>query len=551
MEKSLNLLKINKRNVFFFLLSLLIVSYAQPSSAPFLCAIAAVMGYGLFWHVYRKIPTKSKAFLYSVLWFFCVELFWQSWLCSTKYQGPCMVIVYLLLSLLFALQFGLVSLFLYKTKIQLREILLVPSVWTLMEMSRIYILSGHLWNPVGLALCGSHYSMLLASFGGVYFLSFWVMLCNLCFLKMLEEKSVRFLFGCLALAPYLFGFTNEMIFKKADLADDFTVLLVQTGLYPEEKNFFSNFPNKAIRPLEQWKRIFKMLGENIEKKIDLIVLPESAMPLGAQNSYYDFENIQKIWKESFRSEFSFQDKLPFIEKKYGKWFVSNNFINQSLADHFNCEVVCGLDHRENNKSYNSAFHFEPKRLFPNRYDKQILVPIGEYLPFSFLAALAKQFGLFSFFEKGDQVKLFSETRPLSVSICLEEIYPELIRKNRLAGAEYFVNISNDGWFPNSTLNKQHFDHGILRAVENGVYLFRSCCTGITGIVDPFGRITKILESEGKVIEDGPGVLIASVPFFHYYPLYTLWGNNLVLGICFLICLLEARRVISKKGLGLA
>lgn len=529
--------------------SLFIVFFAQPSKSLLLCSVGALVGFALFWVVYRKIKNRKTAFILSTVWFFCIELGWQSWLCSTKYQGYCMPIVYVGICILFALQFSLVSLFLYKRSIGIREILLIPSAWTLMEMSRIFILSGHLWSPVGLALSGNHYSMQLASLGGVYLLSFWVMLVNVCFLGFIEKKSFCFPFAVLGLFPFVFGFVSKQIYKNEKKEKDFTVLMVQTGLYPEERTFFSEFPEKAIRPLEQWKRIFSFIKEKNDQDIDLLILPEGALPFASYQKVYPLHEVQEVWKNFFDEKDSFFRylKKPYAENVFGQWYVSNAFINQMLANVLSCEVICGMDHREMNSNYNSGFHFVPNESVPNRYDKQVLVPIGEYLPFSFLQDLASQFGILNFFEKGSGGKVFSKNRPFSISICLEEIYPSLMRENRQMGANYFVNISNDSWFPESTLSSQHFDHGILRAVENGVYLFRCCCTGVTGAIDPFGRTIETL----GLSPTQAGALLVSVPFYHHRTLYSFFGDRLILGICFLVCLLELRRVISKTGLRLA
>lgn len=536
-------------NKLIFFASLLIVFFAQPSQSPLLSCIAALVGFALFWFVYRKIQRRKTAFLLSTLWFFCIELGWQSWLCSTKYQGYCMPIVYIVLCLIFALQFSVVSLFLFKNSIGYREILLIPSLWTIMEMSRFYILSGHLWSPVGLAFCGNHYSMQIASLGGVYFLSFWVILVNVSFLAFLEKKTYGLSFTLFAIFPFLFGFISTQIYKNEKKEKDFTALLVQTGLYPEERAFFSEFPERAVRPLEQWRRIFSLIKEKEGAKIDILALPEGAVPFSSFDTVYNFRNFQKIWKSFFDEKYlsTAYLKRPFAENLFGEWYISNAYINQILANYLSCEVVCGLDHKEKNSNYNSAFHFIPNHFLPNRYDKQVLVPIGEYLPFSFLHNLAGQFGITNFFEQGEGAKIFSAKNPLSISICLEEIYPSIMRANRLKGANYFVTISNDGWFPNTSLNTQHFDHAVLRAVENGVYLFRSCCTGITGVIDPYGRVVKTLGLEESKAE----ALLVTVPFYHHYTLYSLWGDRMILSFCFLICLLELRRVISKKSVGLA
>ena len=73
-------------------------------------------------------------------------------------------------------------------------------------------------------------------------------------------------------------------------------------------------------------------------------------------------------------------------------------------------------------------------------------------------------------------------------ICFESIFPELSRRFVNNGADVLVNITNDGWFGKISGPQQHNDMAILRSVENGVVLLRSANTGISMIVDQYGRV---------------------------------------------------------------
>jgi apolipoprotein N-acyltransferase len=181
-------------------------------------------------------------------------------------------------------------------------------------------------------------------------------------------------------------------------------------------------------------------------------------------------------------------------------------------------------------TYNAAFHFFPLDFPYERYEKQILVPIGEYIPFRqwdrFAQFIGNQFGIYSSFDPGVESKVFKTPVPSGISICLEETFAHLIRQSRLKGAELFVNLTNDAWFPDSKLPYQHFDHGRVRAVENGVPILRACNSGISGAIDCFGRIVKTLPVEKK----GVSILSVSLPIRSYTTLYTIWGDGAILGI---------------------
>jgi apolipoprotein N-acyltransferase len=88
------------------------------------------------------------------------------------------------------------------------------------------------------------------------------------------------------------------------------------------------------------------------------------------------------------------------------------------------------------------------------------------------------------------------------------VYPSLIRQAVLAGTELLTTITNDAWYGYSSAPHQHFQQAALRAVEQGRYLVRAANTGISGIVDPYGRVvartglfeTTILTGEVRLLE---------------------------------------------------
>jgi apolipoprotein N-acyltransferase len=78
---------------------------------------------------------------------------------------------------------------------------------------------------------------------------------------------------------------------------------------------------------------------------------------------------------------------------------------------------------------------------------------------------------------------------ISTAICYEVVYPHLIRDGVLQGAELLTTITNDAWYGETSAPWQHFDLATMRAIEQGRYLARAANTGISGIVDPYGRVT--------------------------------------------------------------
>jgi apolipoprotein N-acyltransferase len=156
---------------------------------------------------------------------------------------------------------------------------------------------------------------------------------------------------------------------------------------------------------------------------------------------------------------------------------------------------------------NSAYLLSPDGQVLGRYDKQHLVPFGEYIPFksSLLFFLDKLVEGIGDFEAGPGPTILTLTpKPQSaaavmpgttqhsvkfgVAICYEVIFPNLVRQFAASGAEFLVTVTNDAWFGPSSAASQHFSMVVFRAVENHLTFARSANTGISGFIDPFGRI---------------------------------------------------------------
>jgi len=173
--------------------------------------------------------------------------------------------------------------------------------------------------------------------------------------------------------------------------------------------------------------------------------------------------------------------------------------------------------------FSAALRYSPGKFSSERYEKQILVPLAEYVPFEWCRSLVAGYGITEFYTHGRESKVFAGPQPISLSICYEETFPDVMREGRIKGAELFVNLTNDNWYPNSKLPKQHFDHARIRAVENGTPLLRACNSGITAVINARGELVDQLKAP-------EGVLFATVPQGSFSTLYTFFGDALILGI---------------------
>jgi apolipoprotein N-acyltransferase len=506
-------------NLLYFLLSLVIVAFGQPAWSQWLSPLAATIGYALFWKVACAISFSKKRFWLSALWFALVQLVQLSWMTSMEFHGVYILLVYVALAVWLGLQFGLVTLFIDKI-----PMVATAACWTLLEWARLYVLCGFSWNPLGLTLTAFTPSLQAASLFGVLGLSFLVVLTNLAFWKR------RFAAACvLALFPYVFGFIQLSWFHtKVQKSETLTVGLVQTGLLPSEKILIDNRLEDFIPPTEQWRRIFTLLQRS-SVPLDLVVLPEFAVPFSAEHSVYPMSAVQRV---------AGLGEIGFEERKK----ISNLDFAKLISKLYQTDVIAGLEAEKNGRHYSSAFYYPKAQGDVRRYDKQILVPLAEYVPFEWVKMLTTPYGITEFFTHGKKPKLFSAKMPIAASICYEETFSYLMRKSRLKGAELFVNLTNDGWYPNSRLGRQHFDHAKVRTVENGVPLVRACNTGFTAAIDCLGNTVAQLADERR-----PDLLVAHVPTYHFATLYSLVGDLgivvvalLSLGACFYMTKLHGR-----------
>ncbi len=175
--------------------------------------------------------------------------------------------------------------------------------------------------------------------------------------------------------------------------------------------------------------------------------------------------------------------------------------------------------------YNSAYLINRAGVIAGRYDKYRLVPFGEYVPYKewlpFIGKMVEQVGDFKAGER-DRV-LDWRDRKLGVQICYEIIFPNLSRLLTANGANLLINLTNDAWYGRSSAPYQHFSMARMRAVENRRAVVRAANTGISGIIDPVGRVmVKSRLFEEAAIDD-------TVPLMTDLSIYSQWGDWLPAG----------------------
>lgn len=169
--------------------------------------------------------------------------------------------------------------------------------------------------------------------------------------------------------------------------------------------------------------------------------------------------------------------------------------------------MIGTPFRERDRIYNSVVAFSPKGEVMGRYDKQRLVPFGEYLPLRPLFnRLLGDNPLFAEDYNGNPHPVLIDTgiAKVGVVVCFESTFPYIVRDKVKKGAQFILVTTNDAWFFDSAAVYQHLQAARMRAVENNIYVVQAANTGISAIIDPVGRIIK------RSMVEQPAVLIGTV-----------------------------------------
>lgn len=183
------------------------------------------------------------------------------------------------------------------------------------------------------------------------------------------------------------------------------------------------------------------------------------------------------------------------------------------------------------KLFNSIIALNDLGIPLGRYDKSHLVPFGEYVPLAGLFPFIRKITPVSMdlsVGKGAYTTVIPRTLPIGMLVCYEVIFPGRVADRKIR-PYWLVNVTNDGWYGISAGPHQHFVSAQMRAVEEGLPLARSANTGISGMIDAYGRITASLALGTQ------GVVDADLPRrTEKQTFYGKYGNSVPLALCLLL-----------------
>jgi apolipoprotein N-acyltransferase len=164
---------------------------------------------------------------------------------------------------------------------------------------------------------------------------------------------------------------------------------------------------------------------------------------------------------------------------------------REFAEKNNVTLIVGMLYEEGEDTYNSVAAVTPDGNCSEIYSKQMLVPIGEMLPFeNVLSGIYEALSVdISPFTRGDEYVLIeTPSAKFGTAICYESVFPQVSRENVRIGAEILLVPSNDSWFGTSHAVSQHHTHSLMRAAENGRFVLRASNCAVSSVISPRGEV---------------------------------------------------------------
>ncbi len=335
----------------------------------------------------------------------------------------------------------------------LTRILALILIWSLVEFGRAYLFTGFPWAALAQIWPGTDTALLLAWIGPHGLALSTLMATLLPGWALSQPGRVRTIFITTlpALGLVIFSVTLGQFRPMTPPLTTKTIRLIQPNAPQHQKwhpDFSWGFFDRQIA--------YTNADSDTGPRPDLIVWPETAIPVLLEDASASFATITKA-----------ADGIP---------------------------VVLGVQNRQGTRYYNSLVYLDDKGQVADRYDKHHLVPFGEYVPFGDLAAqfgihgLAAQAGAGFSAGPGPQILNIGGIGKALPLICYEVVFPQDV-----GGAnqrpDYLLQITNDAWFGTNSGPYQHLAQARMRAIEQGLPMIRVANTGVSAMIDPWGRIT--------------------------------------------------------------
>ena len=371
-----------------------------------------------------------------------------------------LILIPLFLGIFYGLVTFLCNFFNLKNKIS--SILIFSIFFGGIEFLRSFIFGGFPWNLLVFSLSNNLYSLQILSYIGTYslnLLSITIFLLPVIFFFK-YKSSTKFLIFSLSLIlvviNFLYGDLIIKNFEKKKYDNLGSIIRVVSPNIPIERFLSNQDTEKSINEL-----ITLSDPHNLKKTV--FIYPE-----GIITSIY-LKDL-KFFKQIFKDNYNIKHK-----------------------------VILGINSINQNKIYNSLVVLNNETELLYKYNKNKLVPFGEFLPFE---NFFKRVGLkkitqgYQSFSADDKREILEIDKLKFIPlICYEIIYSGKINQNNKY-YDFILNISEDGWFGKSIGPTQHLSHSIFRSIEEGKNVIRSTNNGVSAFVNPKGQIIKQISEKG-------------------------------------------------------
>lgn len=344
-----------------------------------------------------------------------------------------------------------------------------PVIWVGLDAVRATLLTGFPWMDLGYGLFGQPGLIQAADLGGHHLITFSLVLANGLVVAIFDRQrrivrwnlrlERRLLLAAMILLVFVGGY-SQVRYQAADsLADR----AVRAGVAVVQGNIDQAIkwsPAAKVATVDRYVHLSRQVVDSTD--IELVIWPETALPFYPQRD-------------------PLVERVNVFATEQNTWLLTG-------APLFT--LVPQTDEPDRVRYFNGALLIGPGGRVGGQYAKQHLVPFGEYVPLRrylpFLQPLVVNIDDFS--PGQDKEPLVLGLMKLGVLICYESIFPDIARESVGHGANLLVNITNDAWYGRSSAPHQSMAMAVFRAVENKRALIRAANTGISGFVDPFGRI---------------------------------------------------------------
>ena len=470
---------------YMYMLLLMMGGLSAVGFQPWSWIFVLCVTFGTLFGALNRCVTKKQFFMTGFCFGFglgACSLFWvtNALLLDAAVFGWAVPLVPLGFGLLFGVFYGSATLLCDKATPGWGRLCAFAGALTILEWVRSWLFTGFPWNTLGAVWTAFPPVLQSAAVGGVFGLTFisvfWF--CSPFFLFQKRWLS----FGALAVSFILVTGAGAIRLATAEKAVIWgvTVRLVQPSI-PQTLKWDAD---SAEENLMQHIRLSKSKGAD---KVTHVIWSEAATPFILNQD----ETARAMTISALHQE---ETLITGSLRRVDETHLSNSVLVLSDVG----QIV----------SY---------------YDKSHLVPFGEYVPFRNILPMEKLVPIASDFKAGPGPRTIRipGAPPAGVLVCYEIIFPGRVvdEKHR---PDWLINVTNDGWYGNSAGPYQHLAAAQLRAVEEGLPVVRAAGSGISAVIDPYGRLVKSLPLGVK------GVLDSTVPQKTTPPFYTFYRNGLAL-----------------------